>query len=107
MSAREVGRRAGDKLEDLAAIKVCTAGNFGTKDKSNASLDDSTPALHEELFSEEVALRSHSMFEAFCSKTVQTFAQIELVEQSFIKHVSEHVIEPIRDHLPDFSNAKV
>lgn len=97
----------GDKLEDLATIKVCNAGNFGSKDKSNASFGDDTHSGHEELFSEGVALRSHSTFEVFCKRTVQVLGQIELAEQSLIKQVSEQVIEPIRDHLHDFTNAKV
>lgn len=97
----------GDKLEDLATIKVCNTGSFGSKGKSNASFGDDVHAGHEEMFSEEVALRTHSTFEVFCNKTVQALGQIELTEQSFIKHVSEQVIEPIRDHLHDFGNAKV
>lgn len=104
----KLAEELGDKLEDLATIKVCTTGNFGSsKDKSIALLGDDVHTRHEEIFSEEVALRSHSAFEMFCNRTVQALGQIELAEQAFIKHVSEQVIEPVRDHLHDFNNAKV
>lgn len=97
----------GDKLEDLATIKICSAGTSVSKDKGTASITDDPSARQGELFTEEMALRSHAAFEAFCGRTVQVLGQMELAEQSFIKHVSEHVIEPIRDHLHDFENAKV
>ena len=77
----------GDKLEDLSTIKICSAGPFGTRDKSNASIDGDTLMNDDELFTEERALRSHSAFEAFCGKTVQALGQMEL-ENSHLSSMS-------------------